>query len=258
MGLAVLLALGCGKDNPKPDNNQPEPQDNFKSCRLITFDTGTAQYSFAYNSQGKISQVLSTHGDVETYEYNALGKVSRFLVLRSGIDTTTINTYEYNADSLVSKSTTKARPGSSGPFTTLSIQSFLYDSQKKIVGMNYHDVNQPAVIKSKYSYTHLSNGDVQIQVYDLDPVTNSWEYKSEIMYTFDNHKLPRGDNDIFKSIFPHNKLSLTVTPFTNGVPGPTTFESVSHTYNAVGYPTQSISTIAGQPARIWKYTYTCQ
>ena len=258
LGLVVLLTFGCGGDEPEPDKDEPSSQENFKYCKLKTTEYGTSQNNFIYNSQGKIDQIVNNRGDIEKYEYNALGKVSGIYVLRSGGDTIMVTTYEYNADSLVSKYISKGRNNTSQPLKIFLIHSFLYDPQKKVISKFEHNIFQPSLIWAKHDYIYMSNNNLQIKTYGLDQVSNSWEFRSETECAFDNHKVPRGENYIFLSTFPHNIISTTWTNFTNGVPGPTTSETISYTYNAAGYPTESISTRPGDSHVVTKYTYDCQ
>src|SRR5688572_12462100 len=100
LGLAVLLAVGCGGDEENDPAVQGPVAENFKSCKLRKSKEDTVTYSYVYDNQGRVLQKNAASRNV-IYQYNALGKVSRSIFFYYKPDTSMVINYEYNSDSLL-------------------------------------------------------------------------------------------------------------------------------------------------------------
>ncbi|MBK0403207.1 hypothetical protein I5M27_09435 [Adhaeribacter sp. BT258] len=259
LGLVVLLAFGCGGDEPEPDNTQNPDEQIFKSCRVkkMTYN-GSTEFNHTYNSQGHLVATYVAGSLTETYEYNNLGKVSRHIILRSGTDTSAINTFKYNADSLVTKVISKYRLNPTDSFSISNILNIVYDSQKRRIRDSTQTFGQVNAYDTKSNYTYLTGNKVRITGFIYNTQTNSWDLSSENETTYDNQKRPNYNyNGIFGDVLNHNVVSIARTEYSAGVVTSASINTMTHTYNASGYPIESIYN-TGQGVSVFKYEYDCQ
>jgi hypothetical protein len=256
--LIMAVAVGCGKDDPKP-----LPQENFTTCRIVKSENGNIKYSFVYDNQNRLTKILKTIWSglfTEVFEYNSLNKVNRQIELNSEDDTISIIKFEYNNDSLLTNLIFRARTHSTDPFYIYSYKSFLYDSNKRLSNVFFHDPNQPGIVNIKYAYTYITDSKVKMQQYDLSSDGITYELTNESEMIFDNKKRPWDHNDRFEiyNFTDHNLLSQTINSIKAGVISSTFSIKYNYTYNSAGYPTESKYYFNGHLDSFKKYEYKCQ
>ncbi len=258
LGLAMLLTVGCGKDDDTspvtPVNTDPAPE-NFTSCQLTRSKDDTLTSIYSYNAQGKIQQKSYAYGK-EVFEYNTIGKVWKKFRLNSRLDTTSIEIFEYNNDSLPVKITTRNGLSTPGNIQVWGIYSLAYDSQKRLATRSSHDVNQPAIIINRVDYTYPAANKISIVTWELNRNTNTMQLFSEAELTHDNNKTPFGKDSPFTYLTANNELSFAIKfhiPFVYSHARTSTY-----TFNSAGYPTESITVTDGVYTNVSKYTYNCQ
>lgn len=255
LGLAVLLALGCEKEEPSAPVNAGTDPETYTRCQLTSDRVDTLTSRYTYNAQGKVVEKAYAYGK-EKYEYNALGKISRLIRFHSQADTSEVDVFEYNSDSLLVKVTQRSGATPAGVIYKWAITTIAYDAQNRVASQFSHDVNQPGTIFRKVEYTYAGANKVESKAWELNRVDNTWQLHNEAVLVCDNQKTPHGKNSPYNSLTGHNELSYAVTfylPYNYSHSRTTTY-----TYNAAGYPTSSTSVTDGQYTSISTFNYNCQ
>ena len=190
LALATILIVSCGKDEVEPYLNANSAETAIPFCRLKKLKSaGTDDSFYSYDQIGNIVQVNSPKGRIQGFKYNALGKVAKYYDLAMGTDTTEIITYLYDNDSLLIKAITWHRTNSALPFTMAYLQTYQYDSQKRVINMSFSDGNQPSVITQKQLYSYPGPNQAIREILNHNFTTNSWEPYRIFEYTFDTAKI---------------------------------------------------------------------
>ncbi|KAA9340211.1 hypothetical protein [Adhaeribacter soli] len=255
LGLAVLLAFGCGSDNDTvaPDNANPAPQ-NFTKCQLIKDREDTLTSKYSYDSQGRLQERVYAYGR-ERFTYNSLGKILKWIRFTESLDTINVRTYEYNNDSLPIKVTSRSGMTSAGGIIAYHTQSMVYDSQKRIISNTTYNTSL-AAITNKVNYSYPANNKVEIEGWELNRGTNTLQLHYNAQMTYDNNKTPWGDYPFFDPIVNHNELTYAIQfhqpyPYSHS-------RTSTYTFNAAGYPIQKIEVTDGRYTMVSTYTYNCQ
>ena len=254
LGLAVLLAFGCEKDEKKED---PTPEGQTpKSCQLTKIVSPETTSDFIYNNAGKIIRINeiqqdSTNNSHLEITYNAAGNIAEVKHFNNKSTPYLHETYSYNAqnlpDTIYSMVSSQA-----GTYKTYEYNAagqlikWSYFVRSQTIPSNYTEITYPAANQTKeiiYSRDALGN------------VVLNTTYENQ----YDNKKVPNAlFNALFKpAISSNNLLSSKIT---NHQQGTTLIYTYSYTYNAADYPMQQSVTYSqfSLPPAVSSYTYNCQ
>ncbi len=262
LGLATLLALGCGGDEPEPqpDNTVVPPQTQvFKNCRLKkSIGVGSGTTEFFYNNQGQLILAKNGNSPGISYDYNNLGKISRANNLAVNNVPYSFQDYEYNTDSLLVKITYSRQTNVPGQFEAFGSNTFTYDANKRVVSTENYDLSKPGVVQTRSDFTYSAANKVKRSNYKLNIYTNIMELDSEFEITYDNQKTPNHGYELSNTIMKHNQISMTGVNYQNGVVFQQVSSTTSYTFNASGYPIESIRSEVGKSNTVTSYEYECQ
>ncbi|KAA9340214.1 hypothetical protein [Adhaeribacter soli] len=266
LGLAVLLAVGCGKDDPEPqpDSQTPTP----KSCRLVKYvfpgygsNDGIVE-KYVYDNSGKVIQKNIARSDsskyIEDIVYSANGNVKE-IILSSG-NRSVKSSYHYNGANLIDKILFYDQDAG-GNYYLQSIYQLQYD----IIGRLIKHSNfgpQDTVSGGYIDYFYPAANQMKIMVYNKNQAGNLglhyitfWEY--------DSHKNPviiDGNfigSGLYKSNFiPQNIIKSTTTEVASGYTGEPFFYNTI--YNPAGYPIERTTVVGNQILSKENWYYNCQ
>lgn len=265
LGLVVLLAFGCGGDEPEPDQKAEEPQaQNYTRCRIETSTIQGQLSKFIYNAQGEVIQITDATGKVTaeiTYDSSGL------LIEKAGYSyfgsiPTNKTVYEYNADSLPQKQIDYNRISATDPLVESGYHTFTYDAQKNLISRAYYAASNPGVPYSRSDFFFDANGiATRSEHYVRNSFTNTLELTSAgETLRFDNKKFA-GQGVLYFDQFRtsgHNPLESISKQYQNGNLVSTTTYTYTYTYNAAGYPTQRVMTTNAGNSSAINYEYSCQ
>ena len=267
LGLAVLLAFGCGVDDPEPEKIK-------KNCTVIervvhyTNNFGqqlTETNEAILNAKGEIEEVMyktflsnNLSNAIQTYKithvYNSTGQLIRknFFFLP---DNKLINyyEYEYNSNSLTSKIIGYAILNSDTIQNSKDSLVYYPDNRIKRYYTNpavYNDYSYPSsnqVIKKTIFFDAAKDQEVIQNLYEIE--LDSKRANEAAIYLF---HIPRGTIDEFSS----NIISIKAT---NNVLGTTNTITYSYQYNSDDYPISWTSTnSSNNQVSTGSYNYNCQ
>ena len=257
LGLAVLLALGCGdkekKEDPTPVN---QVQKDCLLTRETTFQGSITEYN--YNSSGRLESIdfIANGWKHHAYEmsYNADGNISeaRFLQPFTNLnDQKTI--YTYNADKLLVTKTKLMLVNN--VWEKREIFDYKYNAAKQLIKERYYvGLDTTTLNYSLFSYP--APGQVIVAFYTKD-TSGNFSSGSKTHYYYDNKNHYASSLGYFRFpedkgyLLKHNVISST-TVYLNG----TNTNNTTYNYNVDGYPAQNVNPATG--AVYANYEYGCQ
>jgi hypothetical protein len=260
LGLAVLLAIRCGKqnkqDDPDPINSQRQQciitsivETRFNSPNTTAFYYNPQRVLMGYNNGDRYS---STKDSVSLL-YDSAGELDKVIEYENGIVKGYI-TYDFNSAGLLNKASTFHGTFGSGTAALVMYNTFEYNSANKLIKINSFNGQHQAFVYSKYIYpsaTSVRNEIYQIANNDTLPLGQIREY------TFDNNKSFQnllGPAYRVGQISENNPLTLKIT-----YPGIDTANySYSYTFNSYGFPISETAYFNGNQSSNTIYNYDCQ
>ena len=271
----MLLATGCGKDDPEPDSSANPPAAAARNCQLIRASSHVYgyEYEYEYNAAGQITKAILTSpltylSNYDVVEYNSFGFLSKVTKYKPNNVFLEYRIYEYTPDSLVKKDTkyTRTNPADSTYIGPFSFNEYSYDASKRLTKITYYSSDQPATPRGSTSYTYRPDGSILEE--QSGNTLNSLATTTE--YWFTNSKAPVQKVayfDLWETLkapsagIIFNKVPATIrqTNYDNNgnVSSQYTF-NYTYTHNADGYPLQQAMGNPGQQPQINTWTYTCQ
>jgi hypothetical protein len=254
LGLATLLAFGCGGDEVEPTPvivaNNPADQ----KCQLtqMKYTRGTDPDSLTsvleYNAAGKISKATGYQGGrsfTEIGTYNAAGQL-----IRLDHSYGSYQLFDYNNLGLRSKVSYYRVSSPGGPASLDDYKTYAYDSNKKLIKISSFDPSQGNILTGTEEFTYPSATSAKQEDYD-----NSRRLLVTTDYTFDDKiGLDHLLGEEFGLVSDHNVLTETVN---NG----SSVYNLGYTYeyNADGYPTKKRYTTDGVTSPdIFTFSYNCK
>ena len=275
LGLAVLLAFGCGGDEEPVPENTPGNNISQTGCRPVTSKHhavyGEEDREYFYDAAGQVEKVSmaksSKPSQLLLISYSATGKVT--WIRRYNLPAKTLfgkSHFLYNADSLVNKEVlyNAATPGDSTTFMPVSEINYEYDAAKRLIKFS----QSPYQSTSVYGYTTFSygaNNTLTEEEFAGSPLMIGW--RNEIQY-LSNGKAPGNKLAYFNlpprattsDEFRFGLLPVTIqsTQFFMGAPASQKTFSYSYVYNTEAYPTEQIMSFPNQQPLTNYWTYNCQ
>ena len=260
LGLAVLLALGCGKDY-KQDEPSPENM-ALKDCLLTkSTDAGGEANEYIYNSAGKvesINYISSSTGQkfrISEQIYNSDGNISEYKFYQWNNVNDQKHIYTYNADKLLASRTFVQLQNNI--WTEKKADQYRYNAARQLIKKSYHS-SLPDTTTDYYSLYSYPATDQVVEKFYLKDVAGNFKLRFTFHYKYDDksfYATSLGYSDWNPQLSKHNVISeATIDHFA----GTTTTETYAYTYNADGYPVQYFNTTSGQPILHRNYEYTCQ
>jgi hypothetical protein len=273
--LAVLLAVGCGGDDPEPvpENNQLTPK-----CQILQDSIpGTPGYNstYFYDTQGKLILLKRTGGGNswrhEIPEYDNAGKRIRSKIYDvynkfNGIDSTLIfyNEYQYNLNGQISRITLfwPCPPICPvGTFTETNHKDFTYDDTGKLIEIAFYYFQQPAFPTGIQKYTYHSGNMIEERQFGNPDSVGNLQLTGFVEYSYDNMKNPRTglknhlDDELFNAnnlvYDEHNVISRKYYDKDHTLKQVFTY---MYQYNAEGYPIKATWSAGLE----FFYKYNCQ
>jgi hypothetical protein len=248
LGLAVLLAFGCGGDEKKED---PVPEGPIQKRCLITKQVGSdVTVDFIYNNAGKLIRANLMYPNnpannwYQEISYNTSGNVSDIKSFENNNVEFQREVYTYNSANLPDTIFLVVNSQTAG------YTKYEYDSAKKLIKRivggttvnNYKEYTYPAPGQVKEILHTRSNGNLVLNTTTVNQ--------------YDNKRNPYSQLGFYSEmllISPNNLISSTTT---DHIQGTTRSFSNSLIYNAEDYPTQIIAQSSASTSHI--YTYNCQ
>ncbi|MFC5271115.1 hypothetical protein [Adhaeribacter terreus] len=268
LGLAVLLAFGCGGDEPEPvnpdSNNNPDNSNTVKCLITRRIHDSPTVYTTTYelNAQNKVLKSTSyTNGSYRyesVYEYDNLGRKIK-AERKDGNFIIEYFTFEYNAAGQLEKRTNFYRGSSTSPLTLNGWYFYEYDTSNRLIKWSDFASGSPNAPMAFRNYAYPAANKITEALYIIKSGTPTWQ--DSIEYILDGHKRPltTGSSlDKMELLTNQNILSEKQT-YDNG-PGTTiNIENYTYQYNADGFPTQVMRSFNGSPSVLHAdYTYNCQ
>lgn len=266
LGLAVLLAVACGKDkDPEPDTSKSDKLTG--NCRLTStrilvqgYDNGE---EFIYDAQGKVIKVLQLAnntpwpGSYKEVEYNQAGQVIKISKFTAG-NLDEFKTYFYNSLGQVEMEKEFFIATNNPPAVVRQIRqrTFTYNAANQLLRAVNMDVQNSDSATSYSNYFYPSANTARQEIANgTSPVHLIFEF------TFDDKKTPATalplPGYLVEHGFPgHNFLNLKITEVYNG--NKIENHYYNYQYNAEGYPVSRTETNTyNNIVAITSYTYTC-
>src|SRR5688572_8159048 len=142
LGLAVLLAVSCGKEEVADPVSQ-DPNIVNPECKITEwkqhYDSAALSSIHHYDGQGRVSEIVTTMGNSIRshikFEYNTAGKISKASWLDNNVVQDYI-LYDYSADGLRIKESTYYKSVPTAPFSLFVMFTNEYNGAKKLIKRN--------------------------------------------------------------------------------------------------------------------------
>ncbi|KAA9340212.1 hypothetical protein [Adhaeribacter soli] len=272
--LAVLLTVGCGKEDA---NNDPKPNNSTgnitgqRTCVLVSTQSYNLEdaWRFFFNAQGQIIKALkgTSNNGLQLITYSATGKIKnvrRYRMPAKEIQESSF--YQYNSDSLLSRETIfiPATPGDSASLYAVRENYFEYDPGKRLVKITSFLLTQPGGSDGYITFTYNPDGSLLEERFGGIPSQLGWRKKTK----FVSGKAPAEKQAFLNlpSMFLYsshgivfNRLPATIeeTQYSSNGVGHTSIFNYSYLFNTDGYPTEQIMTFPGQQPLTNYWTYNC-
>ncbi|MBK0403206.1 hypothetical protein I5M27_09430 [Adhaeribacter sp. BT258] len=258
LGLAVLLAFGCGGDEKKKEDPTPEtlPQ---KNCRVIEqVNANGSKNTFVYNSDGKISRInyllpapnTSYHVEIS---YNTAGNIAEEKTIKDKNEYESGNLYSYNADNLPDK--IKNYLVMNGDPVVNGFREYKYNASKQVIKINYFSV--PDTVLNFYKVYSYSSPNLVVEKQYQRDASGSFYLAQTVTTQYDNNKHPYlalgyyyyprlvSANNVLKKNFEYRTGTMSEVAFT-------------YVYNSQGYPVQQTTVENRSSGSTNTWTYDCQ
>lgn len=241
LGLLVLLAFGCGKDEPEPKAQQQKKE----VLTHLVRQEGTMRISqtFEYDSFHRpvkaLNVVTTPYESYESYvlaDYNSAGKIEKLSTYDTNNQMALYNTYHYLGNGQLEGIKYYGKGTSGGPISLQYYTTYTYDSTNFLAKRQFFD-NLNALTWYE-TYRKLPTGEVQKDRYEK--YIGTMQLVNTTEYTFDNEN---GINQLLSVFYdenfisPHNVSTMRVIPYPSN---PVKYYYYSYTYNAAGYPTEQV------------------
>ncbi len=265
LGLVVLLAIGCGKEDDTVKVKEPEVVS--PKCQLTEWqihDGGGSIYKFAYNYDGQgnlikkdefwINASLGTNalrGHID-FEYNADNQVSKMSWFFYN-DLWEYYTYQYNAAGKVERQNNFTNRTASGPVLA-NWYIYDYDANQKLIKQSLFGAG--STTPSQYwEFTYPAANKVISKWFEVPPSGPKLSGTEE--YTFDNQpRAPRfGKMLQLEDMLSEHNLVLKTANYGSQ----TNTWNYLYRYNSDGFPVSKRTSSSGRPAVLEdSITYICQ
>lgn len=262
MGLLVLLAIGCGKD----EKEEIRPAQQKQVCTLVSARVNNYPYKFQYDSSGKLiridllSDIDNSSLEYRILEYNSAGKIAKTnfygswnnSFMRSEI-------YSYNAAGLLYQKALTENLQS----PPVVYETFEYDSLNQLLKKSH--VN--CADGPHYStYSYPANNIIKEEVYKE---YNRQFYLTEIReWRFGTVKNPLGQFGYLDFGYENDGINRTLytfdylaTSYKSTFPGPVLDEletNITYTFNPDDYPITGTANRNNLYIINNTYEYSCQ
>lgn len=262
LGLAVLLAVGCGEEAKKED---PTPENPVQKNCLLSKETNFQGYvtEYHYNSAGNVESIdysdINAPGYVHhAYQmsYNADGNITekKFFQPSDNLnDQTTL--YTYNTDKLLVKR--KNIMLVKNVWEDREIHEYKYNAAKQLIKESYRGSGDTTT-QNYALYSYPAPDHVVVDTYFKDAAGN-YILTYNTHFYFDN-KNYHGSSlgylrfpDDKASLLKRNIISYSSTDYRSGK---TTTNTTAYVYNEEGYPVQIVNPATG--AASTTFDYSCQ
>ncbi|KAA9340210.1 hypothetical protein F0P94_07635 [Adhaeribacter soli] len=248
LGLAFLLAVGCGGDEKKKGDPAPQPLVyGSRTCVPVKFTNQSGnEVNYEYNANGQLIKAI--FGSVyEVVKYNSAGQVSKISTYESGANPFRNHVlFTYSSNGVLASEITyiPTTPSDSTTNKPAEVREYTYDGTNRLIEIESHPYRNPNIISSRDTYTYHANGKVLISEFRGSSLTLNQTREFE----FSGGKGPAGVVPYLKLQMTYgnqiifNKLPKTVvltSYYPDGsVNNQNTFTfNYSYTFNSDGYPT---------------------
>jgi YD repeat-containing protein len=260
LGLAILLAVGCGKEKDVPTPGMA----NLAGlpCRMLQDSStdGTVVNNYFYNEEGKLLRINRNHYGqplFETLKYDNAGKLIQSNVYYQDSTLQQYYTHHYNASGQLIRQDwfLAAAGGTSIPNGTMT---FTYDANGNITERSTLATNQS--VDHKYVYTHRPDGSILEKEYNAFLTSGVLQFCGITEYKFDTKQNAYpwfGTGQHIHIVTPHNVVSMKQydTTYTR----PKVEYLISYQYNAQDYPVSWVSTnVYENRVYTGTYDYNCR
>ncbi len=241
LGLAVLLVVSCGKNDPEPVDPADNTNSRFSLISYSFFEGQDFVAEYMYNPKKQIARIDYRAGNAvlyyETIDYNANGQAIR-KDIHAQFDH--YLTYEYYPDGSLSKIRNFLSTSATQPASLTDIREFTYYNDKRLKQEKTffgQDLTAPV---SFTELTYPTDSTAVLKTHDPntgDPALNYLLHTREVKFDKQNNPAQllgvidnTGD---FNLGFKHN-ITYSKQTFANNTVG--TIYTRRYTYNAEGYP----------------------
>ena len=258
LGLLVLLAFGCGKDD---DEVVAVP-----TCKTTQYVNNGNIYELVYDGQDRLVQVNTRYfmnPQMQPYiaiSYNAAGRISEVKSFKGdGVSVAATEVFDYNANGLLNK-ITLTYAGQS-PYTR---KTFEYNAAGQLVKESDHNLTEVFLYTT---FTYLPGNKVKEERYcSPGNGTNSYSLCTVMEWTFGTVKNPMSGFGYINESLSFTALRSAFLPesykvaraITNGVPSGEDVTVLNYTFNPEGYPLTQTSVTSGKESGAAAYSYNCQ
>lgn len=262
LGLAVLLAFGCGGDEKKKEDPTPDNQVAvIKTCSIAKYHTFNynSDYTYFYNTAGEVINVVRTSPTSwlnysDSVHYDTKGNISRISRYEAGTGNLSEYTdFHYNTNNNVTERRRFLQTPPGGPIQAGDFTLFSYDGAGRLIKSSDYNTIQPNPF-SETDYFYNADGSIRSEKYSV-----AIDQREVTEYTFDGNKNPWSEkkyNPNYWVSFKHNPIKIITTTYYGGVLRSTQNTHFSYTYNPNGYPTEMIGN--NNPGYKETWTYNCQ
>lgn len=282
LGLAVLLAFGCGKEEkdatPQPEEIiQPVQQAGcqIKKQRLVAYGD-TSDIPYYYDSQNRLIRIGDLNGRRALYSYDASGlkvTIKHYYYVSSPKLDTTLSSYvvlEYYPNGLLRSIKTLA---TLQPVTLAEEIIHIYNAANQLIRRDYYRYPDPSPLWAA-NYTYLSSSTIKEELFYLK-LNMPPNLERTTIFTFDNKKMPFKISDFHKEGWDYGSLlhrdrsgyhfpdygNIIKIDRTTHLGSDHQVETYSYKYNAQGYPIGWSSIYQANGATFTAtstYEYNCQ
>jgi uncharacterized protein YcfL len=193
LSLAVLLAVGCGSDDPKPDPDKTTIPANqgciITAAEVLEFGNSTKAV-FEFDSQRRFIRINNlTNGVLQNayklVDYDNAGRISR-ITEKGSSNHDDYHLYTYNAAGLVTRD--DHYDVDSGQATLSSYLLYTYDSNNKLIRKDGYDIEQTTFLAAYSLFTYPAANTARQEKYHLEIKGAPLKHIATINYAFDNKK----------------------------------------------------------------------
>ncbi|KAA9340215.1 hypothetical protein [Adhaeribacter soli] len=281
LGLAVLLAVGCGKDDPKPQSNPQTPAQ--RTCKLtkyvLSYPVVGSYYEehYVYDNAGKViwinyvnfssgSTVPAKDSTRNEIIYHPDGRVKETVQTSYSGTYTKRNFYYYNNADLLKEVSDYDRNQGTPSFWNFSYK-YEYNAAEQLIKSTSFTFLDTA-FKSEMHFSYPTANQVKSMHYSTDS-SGVTHLDATVIFQSDGSKSPyiiagnfmQGGylqlNNFLPGATPFGKnvISSSYTNYTNGQSGTQFYQN---TYNAHGYPIERTTSENGRIFIKEKWYYYCQ
>ena len=267
VGLAVLLAVSCGKESknedPAPEVQTQNPVQNPapKTCQLIYQSQGSPSLYYTNDSTGKVIRITSPspfppdYGFYQELLYNADGNIEEVKNYNGNNELNNYQVYTYNADKLP-ETITNYSVYTNGPIYQ-GYALFEYNAAKQLIKKSLLGPSQS--VSTNYTvYTYPAPDQSKEEIYSADASGNIRLVSTTITH-YDNKKSPYSLLNFMNQRMLISKHNDIATFQTNHTTGATHNYTRVYEYNDEDFPVKVTTTTQGNnfPSTM-TWTYNCQ